>query len=303
MLKKVMLVILVVLPLLLPGPNLWADDDAIMDVDDNAAYFDRPWSRSTYRILYYGDDYQYAVGSGGNFHTLQAIFTTAQAADITGTYHVYVRWTAGTARATNAGYSIYDDLGVSKGGCTYDQRYNGGVWMFCDDVTLNAGRRGRVVINNRNVPTDRYVCADAVRFVRVSKDKDDIVDSAGGDHDYASASYALGAGYTTVVSVGVNAPSSGKVIVNASGYFYFGSANQEKAQCWLTTGTGLETNHSIWAGEPGAGATMQYVPFAITRGFDVSSGTRTYRLICRRTSGTVMVNIPHMTAIFVPAEY
>jgi hypothetical protein len=301
--KKLIVVILLALGMMFQGASLWADDDAIMDVDDNAASFSGSWGTSTVRILYYGDDYQFASGSGGG-ETARATFKTYRSADITGKYHVYVRWTAGTMRATNANYQIYDSSDTYLGACTKDQRYNGGAWQYCSNVYLTSGRRGVVRLGNASVPTDRFVCADAVRFVRVSKDRDDIVDEAGGDYTYSSsANFTLTGSLTTVLSTSVSAPSSGKVIVNAYGQFYLYSAGLDRAGCWITTGTGTDYDHSVFAGEAAAGYYMQFVPFALTRGFDVSSGTQTYRLICVSEAGSVRVWRPHLTAIFVPTTY
>jgi len=299
MFKKIMLVILVALPLLLPGPNLWADDDYMMDVDDNAASFSGTWQRSTYRILYYGDDYQYAVGSGGAPNAA-ATFTTAQTADITGKYAVYVRWTAGTARATNARYNIYDDTNAYKGQCTYDQRSNGGAWMFCAEVTLNAGRRGRVIINNANVPTDRYVCADAVRFVRVS------VKNAGADAAFYYGCQGLEPTDEVVRAVTLSVPSAGRVIVNASGYFYFASSTaRDGARCSITMGTSVEVNSAnVMYSYERAADSLYYEPFAMTRGFSVSTpGSYTYRLVCDEYAGDPRYCNPHLTAIFVPGSF
>ena len=301
MFKKIMFVILVASAMLLQGPNLWADDDAIMDVDDNAAAFVGTWPRSTFRILYYGDDYQYAAGSGGAA-TASATFTTAQTADITGRYHVYVRWTAGTARATNARYNIYDDTNAYKGACIYDQRNNGGVWMFCNEVTLNAGRRGRVIINNANVPPDRYVCADAVRFVRVDKDVSDIVDDAGVDFTGGNQFTYLTSTATVVRSVTIVAPASGFVVVNASGYFALLGGGGDQGTCSITTGTSIDTNNQIF-GIDGDNSNYVYMPIGATRGFSVGAGSRTFNLVCSEQLGNVVVGDTYMTAIFSRTQY
>ena len=312
MFKKIMFVILVASAMLLQGPNLWADDDAIMDVDDNAAAFSGTWSRSTFRILYYGDDYQYAVGSGGAA-TAAATFTTAQYADITGRYQVYVRWTAGTARATNARYNIYDDLNNYKAQCTYDQRSNGGVWMFCNEVTLNAGRRGRVIINNANVPTSRYVCADAVRFVRVSKDYNDIVDAPGyevgsegslnfsglGTCDIGSASW------TRLRTITLSdTPTHGMILVRANGIVAHTLANQYVRVCIGDSGgcdslapyiqqSSTEISQ-VWARETRFAVNETYSP----------GGTKTFYLYACKSEfagGSIMWD--DFTAIYLPKRY
>jgi hypothetical protein len=303
--NKVLFLSALVLGFLLQCFNLWADDDAIMDVDDNAASFFGTWTTSQVRILYYGDDYQYAAGAGvGQPATATATFTTAQAADISGIYHVYVRWTAGAVRATSAVYTIRDDLNAFRGRCVKDQRFNGGAWQFCDEVFLPAGRRGRVVLGNENEPTNRYLIADGVRFVRQSWDRYDLVDEAGGDFSASSNNEEPVTGTDEIVkSVFISAPSSGKVIVNASGYFRFGSTTTvDGGRCCITTGNTIDFSHLIIADENQANI-MDYVPFGATRGFNVSEGTTRFNLVCDSFSGTIRIGDPTMTAIFVPTTY
>ena len=221
---KFFFIMFLAIGIMLPGANLWADDDAIMDVDDNAASFVGSWGTSSVRILYYGDDYAFAAGSGGGATTASATFTTAQTADITGQYHVYVRWTAGNMRATSAVYRIRDNLGNSLGSCTKDQRFNGGAWQFCDNVTLTAGRRGVVVLGNENEPTNRFVCADAVRFVRQAWDNNDIVDEPGYELAQRGSTTSLAlcslpsANWTTLGTITLTTPRNyGIVWVHADG--------------------------------------------------------------------------------------
>jgi len=84
--------------------SIFADDDAMMDVDDNAASFSGPWPTSTNRILYYGDDYQFANGTNSSAITAETVYTTAATLDVTGRYQVFVRWTTHPNRASNAQY-------------------------------------------------------------------------------------------------------------------------------------------------------------------------------------------------------
>jgi hypothetical protein len=313
MLKKIILIGLVTAALMFQGTALWADDDAIMDVDDNRAVFapnPAAWITSTVRILYYGDDYEAILGSGTAATTASATFTTKEFTDITGRYHVYVRWTAGNQLATSARYYIRDNFGNSLGSCSKDQRFDGGAWQFCDEVTLNIGRKGVVYLTNQ-YNAGRFICADAVRFVRRSVDSSDITsvtsfditNEAGGDFSGGNQSTTLTATDVTVRSVTLVAPSSGKVIVNASGYFDFDdTTGNDVGRCSITTGTSVDFNYLIIAGEQ-TGNSVSYMPFAGTRGFNVSSGSYTFRLVCDEFDGNVKAEDTNITAVFVPTEY
>jgi len=301
--KRIFLIAFLVIGVIVQGAQLWADDDGIMDVDDNAASFSGSWINSTVRILYYGDDYEAAHGSGGSGTTATATFNTARYTDVSGYYQVYVRWTAGGQRATNATYRIYDDTGTYKGACVQNQTINGGAWMYCNEVYLDSGRRGRVILGNDNVPYNRYVCADAVRFVRQSWDSFNLVNEAGGDFAASSDNEVSVTTPQVVKSVAITAPSSGKVIVNASGYFRFASASTaDGGRCSITTGSAIDYTHLVIANEIGVN-TLTWNPFAATRGYNVSTGTTTFNLVCDRFSGSISIGDPTMTAIFVPTTY
>jgi len=108
----------------------------------------------------------------------------------------------------------------------------------------------------------------------------------------------------TVRSVNITAPASGKVIVNASGYFTFAfSSAVDVGRCSISSGssTAIDFTHLIIAGESING--VKYIPFAATRGFNVGAGTTTFRLNCDRYSGTVRIGDPTINAIWVPRTY
>jgi hypothetical protein len=315
MLKKVVLIGLVTAALMFQGTALWADDDAIMDVDDNAASFVGIWPTSKQRILYYGDDYQYAAGSGSGTQTHIATFTTAQIADITGQYHVYVRWTAGNQRGPSVYYRIYDNLNNYKGYCIKDQRYNGGAWQYCNTVTLNAGRRGVVKLGNENEPTNRYICADAVRFVRQSWDKGNLVgihEPAGlsvnyrGTYSMASIS-SSSSSRTNIVYDGITPPESGYVIVSASGYAQHTTTGHWVHLCIDNTSGGSTCDS--YTHTTRVASTTTYLrdrPFHIQEVYSVSGGVsytfylKAYRC-CSSATGTVYLDDFILT--FVPEWY
>jgi hypothetical protein len=108
----------------------------------------------------------------------------------------------------------------------------------------------------------------------------------------------------TVKSVSITAPASGKVIVNASGYFGLRSAGTDVGRCSISSAasTAIDFTHLIIVSER-TGDAMNYVPFAGTRAFNVSAGTTTFRLNCDEFSGDVSVEDPTINAIWVPRTY
>ena len=101
----------------------------------------------------------------------------------------------------------------------------------------------------------------------------------------------------TVETVVINAPSSGKVIVNASGYARFSTSGSDGGRCSITTGTTIDFAHLMIFDDDG-GSGMTFMPFAGTRGFNVGSGNTTFRLVCDRFQGGISIGDPNMTAIF-----
>jgi hypothetical protein len=125
---------------------------------------------------------------------------------------------------------------------------------------------------------------------------------AGGDFAGGNQDLALG-GATIVRSISISAPDSGRVIVNASGYFDFNSAAAvDTARCSITTGTALDFSYLILAGER-SGGSVRYVPFAGTRGFNVNAGNTTFRLVCDEFAGDVNVADTNLTGTWVPRSY
>jgi len=183
MLKKKMWAVLAATGILLAAPAAWADDDAIMDVDNHSASFAGSWGYSTQKLLYYGDNYRYAWGCGGSCATptATATFTTKQTADISGYYNVYVRHSTSSNREETAQFKIYSVVsGTStyRGTCYINQTQDGGEWLFCANVYLPNGSYGRVTLGNEYTNTNEVVIADGVRFVRTGVDGADILDNS-----------------------------------------------------------------------------------------------------------------------------
>jgi hypothetical protein len=103
---------------------------------------------------------------------------------------------------------------------------------------------------------------------------------------------------TVIRQVTVTAPRLGRVVVNASGTFEFSDAGVDIARCEITTGTVIGTTHVIEAGDTAMNS-IKFLPFAGTRGFDVSLGANTFNLVCDMVSGSVKLRDSSMTAIFV----
>jgi hypothetical protein len=102
-----------------------------------------------------------------------------------------------------------------------------------------------------------------------------------------------------VRSLVLTAPAAGKVVVTASGTFGALSAFQEIVRCSLTTGQSVDATHVMTYSE--ISNAYNDVPFALTRGFDVTAGVFTVNLYCiQDTSNTVHVRDSSMTAQYFP---
>jgi len=307
-----MMILLLSLVFGLGGFSAWADDDAIIDIDNHVASFSGTWGTESSPILFYGDDFRWAACSGNDVWTSlwsdptnitrEATFSSNQAGilpDISGDYAVYVRWVAHPNRTDSARYRIFDGTTQTYlGGCTKDQRSRGGEWVYCTTVSLTAGNVATVKLGN-NCESGKYVVADAVRFVRVSKDKDDIIDEAGMEYAYGDQSLSLSTTPVIVRSFTITAPASGYVMLNASGYMY---VNNAIARCWFTTGTSttIDFGTLIYFNF----ASSIYWPFAATKEFSVSSGSTQFNLVCDKYSGTsAYVYDTSLTGAFFPTRY
>jgi len=105
---------------------------------------------------------------------------------------------------------------------------------------------------------------------------------------------------TVVAQVTITAPAAGRIIANASGYYYtIDSATLDTARCSLTTGTSLDINRMAYLRENAAGS-LYGTPFGLTRGFAVVAGSSTtVRLVCNVFSGSAQARSLSLTAMFV----
>jgi hypothetical protein len=324
MTKKILFISLLALGFLLQGVTLWADDDAIMDVDNNAAAFFGFWGTSTNKILFYGDNYRWALGAGRNVSTptRTATFTTARVADITGLYEVYVRWTRGNDREESAVYRIYDgSTATFRGSCSHNQTLNGGAWNYCATVTLTAGNRGIVVLGNEFTDTNEVVIADGVRFVRTSFDSDNLVGvdlrQAGLDwvtknsRGIADISTST-ASRTNLTFDSITAPSGGTgyVIVKASGWAQLTSADRQVSLCIdnASGGSGCDSHvHYLEnnTDEVNSANFENRKEFSIQEVYSIAGGTTaTYYLKAARESGaTGTIVWDDFVLLYVPRFY
>ena len=128
-------------------------------------------------------------------------------------------------------------------------------------------------------------------------------DEAGANFASGDQDLPLTAADANVRTVTITAPTTGLVIVSASGFFRFLSGAPEVGQCSITTGAVLDDSHLISAEESTGGAnSLLDVPFGATRGFNVAAGSTPFNLVCK-AGGVVSVHDTSLTAIFVPTRY
>lgn len=117
------------------------------------------WTRSTSSSGYFQADYQVHAATTG---TAWARWTPRIPSS--GYYDVYLRWTSGSNRASNAKVTI--DTPGGQAIARVNQRANGGVWMKIGRYYFGAGYStgsGSVAVHATGA--DGYVVADAVLFV------------------------------------------------------------------------------------------------------------------------------------------
>lgn len=116
------------------------------------------WPVSTSTSGYWGANYLHDdnTGKGSKSVQLRAAVPTA------GSYHVFLRWTSGTGRASNVPVSISTSAGAQS--VNVDQRTNGGQWVLLGTYTANANTNVSVTLSNTG--TSGHVIADAIRVLK-----------------------------------------------------------------------------------------------------------------------------------------
>jgi hypothetical protein len=105
---------------------------------------------------------------------------------------------------------------------------------------------------------------------------------------------------TNVRQIGLTAPAAGRVLVTASATVTANATGNDLAECSLTTGTVVEAAFRTTVGESAALPPGLNFPLGMTRGFVVTPGPFTARLVCRSIGGVVSFLNTAMTAAYFP---
>jgi hypothetical protein len=123
------------------------------------------WTGSTTTAGYHGAN---ALNDGNTKSGTQTVKFTPNL-PTSGTYEVFAWWPAATNRSPSVPFKVTHASGNQT--VNVDQRINGSQWYSLGTYTFNAGTAGDVLITNAYTgplpaPSQCYVIADAVRFVR-----------------------------------------------------------------------------------------------------------------------------------------
>jgi hypothetical protein len=141
-------------------PEITVDDQDADHVETVGA-----WTTSTSEPGYLGSGY---LPDGNALKGTKSI-TFRPELPRAGHYRVYVRWTSGDTRATNAPVDVVHAEGTATFGA--NPRADGAKWNLLGTWRFAAGTTGAVVV--RNAADDGgYVIADAVGFAEVDFDRD-----------------------------------------------------------------------------------------------------------------------------------
>jgi hypothetical protein len=136
-----------------------ANPPSVEVIQDNAdttgVDLDGSWVASTATTGYYGTNYIHDNNTGKG--TKRVLFQPALGSS--GNYNVYMRWTAGSNRATNVPVDILTVNGVVT--VTVNEQLNGGQWVLLGNYPLSYTNAYVAV---RTTGTNGYVIADAVKF-------------------------------------------------------------------------------------------------------------------------------------------
>ncbi|HWF19642.1 MAG TPA: FAD-dependent oxidoreductase [Verrucomicrobiae bacterium] len=154
------------------------------------------WPSSTSIAGYYGTNY--ITDNNTNKGTKSVRFTPAIPS--TGSYQVYLWWTADYNRATNVPVDVISAAGTNT--IIINQTQNGQQWSYIGTFNFTAGTSNSVLI--RTTGTSGYVIADAARFVPAAQASSgvDIISTCG-----QAAKWQTLPGWFTLVRAGsTNSP-------------------------------------------------------------------------------------------------
>jgi hypothetical protein len=117
------------------------------------------WTSSAGVPGFWGPNYNYSASSAARSVSFRPDF------DETGSYRVFLRWTAGSNRVTNALVEIAHQNGVEK--LRVNQQTNGGEWVPLGAYDFQAGSAGTVTLKNEGCAPTQFLIADAVRFEKI----------------------------------------------------------------------------------------------------------------------------------------
>lgn len=279
----------------------------ILEIDDNAATVIGVWKSSKSKLLYYGDDYEVVLGSGGAATHSVAFSTSNDDIEVDGDYSIYARWTTDDNRCTNVRHLIYDGAAIPANLITTvnkNQTINGGAWQrltTTDQFTV--GVVPTIVVDNGGC-SGKFVVADGIRIVKEDNDHNSIVDEAGiefvsGDDNEAVTTAEI------IRSITITPPASGYVVVNATGYWAVsGGTSNSRCSIVQSPATAIDFTHLMIGQHNSTDST--WLPFAGTRVFSVTKNvSATIRLICDQSSGSGNLTIgdSSVSAIFSTTRY
>jgi fibronectin type 3 domain-containing protein len=130
----------------------------IYSVDNTNAVATGSWPASTASPGYYGINY---VTDGNTGSTGGKSLRFTPSLPVAAAYDVWIRWVAGSNRATNTPVDVHHASGTAS--TSLNQQYNNAVWVSLGTYSFQAGTAGNVVI--RNDSANGYVIGDVVKFV------------------------------------------------------------------------------------------------------------------------------------------
>lgn len=285
---------------------------AVEEVDNNAASFTGTWYTSTQRLLYYGDNYRFAQGSGGAAVTASATFTSTVDTEVDGEYSVYARWAVDPNRCTTARYRIYDGATL-RGTVTRDLTANGGAWRRLGTYRFTPNSTPSVIVDNAGCPVSKFIIADGIRWVQEDVDRNAIVDEPGIEWAESGSVTNAGVGecgnpsWQVLRTITLSIPRSGFVLVQASGivvntlsgqYFRVGIDNSSTGKLIDSLAPYMENESDetgVWENED---------RYAISNVYTVSAGTYSYYLKgCRSEFAAGNIQWGDFTAIYFPTRY
>ena len=137
--------------------------DVIVDNSDPAASYTGSWQTGTSAVGRYGADYRFALTAAGGLSN--AIYQPYLYNP--GYYDIYLWYSQGGNRATNAPWSVLYQGGVTN--VPVNQQINGGSWYrIAAALPFARGTNGAVILDNDTGYSGSVVIADAVRFLYVA---------------------------------------------------------------------------------------------------------------------------------------